>query len=199
MISFIKGTVDHIFDASVIIACNGVGYEINVSPATVSKLPAGNEPVKLYTHMQVSQEAISLYGFLTLEELQTFGLLQKVSGVGAKVALSLLATLSPQQIMIAILSDDADELSRAPGVGKKTAQRISLELRDRIKSKDAAAGLAGAQQSISAMSQERGDAADALTALGYGKAEAVRAVAEAADGMTTEQMIRLGLRKLSGR
>ncbi|MCL2352691.1 MAG: Holliday junction branch migration protein RuvA [Firmicutes bacterium] len=186
-------------DASVILACNGVGYGINVSPATISRLPSGNEPVRLYTHMQVSEDAVSLYGFLTLEELQTFGLLTKVSGVGAKTALALLAALSPQRIMIAILSDDSDELSKAPGVGKKTAQRISLELRDRIKSRDERlAALAGAQQAIGASAQ-RGDAADALVALGYGRPEAVRAVAEAADGMTAEQMIRLALKKLSGR
>ena len=201
MISFIKGTVEHVFGSSVVLAANGVGYEVHVSPATISKLPSGaGEPCKLFTHMQVSEDAIALYGFLTLEELQTFGLLLKVSGVGAKLALSLLASLSPQRIMIAILSDDAGELSKAPGVGKKMAARISLELRDRIKSRDDVfAGNGPDRSMMSGGSAERGDAVDALVALGYGKTDAVRAVAEAAEGMTVEQMIKMGLRKLAGR
>ncbi|MCL2461455.1 MAG: Holliday junction branch migration protein RuvA [Defluviitaleaceae bacterium] len=204
MISFIQGTVEHVLDASVIIGCNGLGYEINVSPATIGRLPSvssGGSEVRLYTRMQVSEDAVSLYGFLSLEELQMFNLLQRVSGVGAKVALSLLASLSPQRIMIAILADDSDELSKAPGVGKKTAQRISLELKDKIKSRDEkVSGLISAQQSITSGSSETGDAMDALVALGYGKAEAVRAVAEvAAEGMKAEQMIRLGLKKMAGR
>jgi len=151
--------------------------------------------------MQVSESGQSLHGFLTQEELRLFTLLISVSGIGPKVASGILSTLSPQQVIIAIVADDAAALSKAPGVGKKTAQRVLLELRDKIKTADPWED--GGKEETTSFStpgqrSEKQDAMDALLALGYGRAEAMQAVLEAAEeGMSADQIIRQSLKKLA--
>ena len=198
MISYVRGELSKLSDASVVVEANGVGYLIHMPPQSVAGLASG-AAVKIHTHMQVKEDGVSLFGFLTREELQLFSLLITVSGIGPKVALSLLGQLSPEQIMIAIMTDDADALTRAQGVGKKTAQRLSLELKDKIRSGDPASGaLIDPQQQLYMAAGERQDAADALAALGYHRSEAVKAVMEVAlEGMKADQVIRLALKKLS--
>ena len=197
MISFIRGAVDQVLNDSVIVDNNGIGWQIFMSVSALSRLPNTGETVTLYTHMQLREDGVSLFGFLDLQEKQLFEMLIGVTGVGPKAALSILSVLSPSQLIIAILSDDTASLCKAPGVGKKTAQRISLELRDKIKSKETE-DIIGPQQSFSPNQEQRQDAVDALIALGYGRADAVRAVMETAlPDMKTEQIIRLALRKLA--
>ena len=199
MIYFLKGAVAQVLDGSVIVDINGVGWQVFMAQSAIGKLPHNGEDVKLYTHLQLKEDGVSLFGFLDLQEKQLFEMLIGVTGVGAKAALSILSVLSPTQLIIAILSDDVLSLCKAPGVGKKTAQRVSLELRDRLKSKETERAISP-QQSIGVNQEQRQDAIDALIALGYNRTESVNAVMETAlTDMKAEQIIRLALRKLSAR
>ena len=201
MIAYIKGPLAYVLDQSVVLDAHGVGYQIYVSSSTLSRLPSRGGEVQLFTYMQVSESGQSLHGFLTQEELRLFTLLISVSGIGPKVASAILSSLSPAQVIIAIVADDAAALSKAPGVGKKTAQRVMLELRDKIKTADSWESSGVDDQSAAAFSgprSEKQDAMDALLALGYGRAEAMQAALEVAEeGMTADQIIRQALKKLA--
>jgi len=202
MIAYIKGPLAYISDQTAVVDAHGVGYQIHISPSTLSRLPSKGSEVQLFTYMQVSESGQSLHGFLTQEELRLFTLLISVSGIGPKVASGILSTLSPSQVIIAIVADDAAALSKAPGVGKKTAQRVLLELRDKIKSADPWDSNSGEEQAASFKSSgprsEKQDAMDALLALGYGRAEAMQVVLEVAEeSMTADQIIRQSLKKLA--
>ena len=196
MIAYIKGTVDTLTDQSVVLENQGVGYIVGASSATLSRLPPKGELAQLYTYLQVKEDDMSLFGFLTQEEIRLFRLLISISGIGPKVAMAILAMMSPDQIMTAIVSQDAMTFSKVPGVGKKTAQRITLELQDKIKTQDLGLKQEGMNMGAVA-SSEKQDAIDALLALGYSRSESVRAVLAAAEeDMPTEQIIRMALKKL---
>jgi len=210
MIAYVKGTLAFINDQSVVVDVGGVGYLVNASTTTISRLPARGSDIQLFTYLQTTESGQSLHGFLTQEELRMFTLLISVSGIGPKVASGILGALSPQDIIMAIVAEDAVLLSKAPGVGKKTAQRLTLELRDKIKTTDAWEGTGGmAAQNVSGMAaqnvsgtsaqkSEKQDAMDALLALGYGRTEAMQAVLEVAeDDMAADSLIRLALKKLA--
>lgn len=193
LIAHIRGRLEHVLERSIVVDAGGVGYAVNVSPATLSRLPGLGEEVKVFTHMQVSENSQSLYGFLTHEEVSLFALLISVSGIGPRVATGILGALTPSQVMAAILADDSAALSRAPGVGRKTAQRLALELRDKIRGD-------GASPRPAAGGGAKQDALDALLALGYGRAEAMQSILEVADDeMAADGVIRLALRKLAGK
>jgi Holliday junction DNA helicase RuvA len=185
---------------AVVVECGGIGYQIAVSAATLGKI-SGQREIKIYTYMHVQENGISLYGFLSNEEIDMFYKLISVSGLGPKSALGMLSAITPSQIMLAIVTDDIAALSKAPGVGKKTAQRMILELKDKVKTEDAVAGMAATtQESLKLSSGAKQDAIDALIALGYSRSEGVRAVMEVAvEGLTTEQIIKNALRKLNTR
>ena len=196
MIAYIKGTVEQLNDQSVVLDNHGIGYIINASPATLSRLPRKGQEAQLYTYLQVKEDDMSLFGFTAQEEIRLFRLLISISGIGPKVAMGILAVMSPGQIITAIVSQDAVAFSKAPGVGKKTAQRITLELQDKIKSQDFGSDQDGVNVQAVA-SSEKQDAIDALLALGYSRSEGVRAVlAVATEDMATDQIIRLALKKL---
>ena len=195
MIAHIKGTLEHVYDKSVVVDVSGLGYLVHVSPATLGRMPAVGTDVKIFTYMQVSENNQSLHGFLSQEEVRLFTLLISVSGIGPKVATGILGTLNPSQIMMAIVADDAIALSKSPGVGKKTAQRLVLELRDKIKSEDT---FVQSSTGLSSGGGAKNDAMDALLALGYGRAEALQTVLEVADEeMAADMIIRLALKKLA--
>jgi len=203
MIAYVKGILAFVHENSAVVDVNGIGYQVNVSPATISSLPAKGSEVQLFTYLQTTDSGQSLHGFMTQEEVRLFTLLISVSGIGPKVATGILGALTPSQIMMAIMAEDAVALSKAPGVGKKTAQRVMLELRDKIKSIDAwedtaaSHGVSGMGETSGAESAKR-DAMDALLALGYGRTEAMQAVLEVAEaGMAADGIIRLALKKLS--
>ena len=190
MIAYIKGTVDYISDQTVVIENQGIGYVISASSATLSRLPR-NETVQIYTYMQVKEDGMSLFGFLSQEELQLFRLLISVSGIGPKVGMAILGIMSPAQIMAAIVNQDAAAFSKVPGVGKKTAQRITLELQDKIKATNQDEG------TVTLASSEKQDAIEALLSLGYGRSESMKAVlAVATEDMAADQIIRLALKNL---
>jgi len=201
MIAYVKGQLEIVNDQSVVVDVNGVGYLVNVSGATLSRLPAKGSNLQLFTYLQTTESGQSLHGFLTQEEVRMFMLLISVSGIGPKVATAVLGALSPQDILMAIIAEDAVALSKAPGVGKKTAQRVMLELRDKIKTSDAweeSGGIAAMPQGGSIQKGEKQDAMDALLALGYGRTEAMQTVLEVAeDGMMADALIRLALKKLA--
>ena len=196
MISYIKGTLVHRGNGVVVVEASGLGYEIFVSAATLSVLPEVGETVKI--HMNVKEDGISLYGFSTAEELELFHRLISVTGVGPKGALGFLSQLKPQEIILAILSDDVKTLSKAPGVGRKTAQRVILELKDKFQTADAIAMEMEADDLMPTGSNgAKFEAMDALAALGYSRSEAAKAVnGVAAEGMTTEDILKAALKKM---
>jgi len=200
MISFVKGRLEEVSEQSVVLETAGVGYRIIASPQTIARIPRSGGDIKIHTYMHVKEDGISLYGFLSGEEIYMFNLLILVSGIGPKVAQGILGVMEPQQVMHAIITEDFAALSKAPGVGKKTAQRVVLELKDRIKGRDVTdiSGSLLAQQGVIMGSNEKQDAIDALLALGYGRGESVKVVMETAlPGMGAEQLIKLALRKLA--
>jgi len=196
----IKGKVEAILDNAAVIECGGVGYLIQASMGTLAAL-SGKDEAKLYTILQVRENDISLIGFANREDLRIFELLTGVSGVGTKAALSIQSTLSASEIVLAILTDDDKSLSRAPGVGKKIAQRLALELKSKFKTgaddySDFASAPGSGRASAETPKQE---AVEALVVLSFARVEAVKTVAEVTtDGMTAEDIIKAALKKLKG-
>lgn len=166
MIAQLDGKVSLVKDNYVIISVSGVGYKIFVSPYTLGKM-AGMDDATLYTHTYVREDTLALYGFLMIEELDMFELLISVSGIGPKAALSILSIADPDTIRSAILNHDSSILTRVSGVGKKTAERVILDLENKVGHLPAASG---ARVSVEA------DALDALMAMGYSVAEAREAL-----------------------
>ncbi|MDR1703989.1 MAG: Holliday junction branch migration protein RuvA [Clostridiales bacterium] len=198
MIAFVKGVVESLSDGQAVIEQSGIGYLTAVPGSVLSRLTVGKE-VKLLTYLQVKEDGMTLFGFLTAEERAIFLRLLSVSGVGPKAALSLLTAMTPEQIILAVITGDAISLSRAPGVGKKLAARLTLELKDKLRGEAEAQDLGlSPQASIGTGSGPKQDAIDALTSLGYGRGEAVRAVMEVyVPDLDAEQTIKLALRKLA--
>jgi len=196
LISYIIGQVVQVSDGTTIIECNNMGYTISISASTMTRLTV-DERVKLHTVMQIRENDISLIGFLSQEDAKIYDMLVSVSGVGTKAALAIQSVLDTSQIILAIITEEADQLSRAQGVGKKLAGRIVLELKDKLKSNDAYEAIKPQQSITEGSGQAKQDAIDALLALGYSRAEALRVVMEiTTDGMSTEQIIRQSLKKL---
>ncbi len=197
MISYIKGVLVHRGENGIIVETGGIGYQIFVSAGMLSTLPELHQEVKVFTYMSVKEDGISLFGFSSKEEQEMFLKLLTVGGVGPKGALGFLSQLTPQELIIAILSADVKTLSKVPGVGRKTAQRVILELKDKCSTEDAMGismekaaepGIAGG---------ETFEAMDAMTALGYSRSEAAKAVRQvAAEGMTTEEILKAALKKM---
>ena len=204
MIGRLKGLVDAVADETVIVDVGGVGYEVHCSSRTLSQLPQIGEPVTLAVETHVRETEIRLFGFNGEIERDWFRLLQSVQGVGAKVALAILGTLSPGDLASAIALQDKAAVARAPGVGPKMAQRLVLELKDKApRFSGAAAAEIGLQQEIGegVAGGAVQDAVSALTNLGYSAQQASAAVAavlaDAGEDATSATLIRLGLRELS--
>lgn len=203
MIAKLKGRIDAIGADWMVIDVNGVGYQVSCSSKTLAALPGQGEFAEVHTEMLVSQDLIRLVGFATVMEREWFRLLQTVQGVGTKVALAILSTLSSHEVANAIALQDKAMIGRANGVGKKLAERIVLELKDK------APALAPTDASLSKLSAEldaprptaASDAVSALVNLGYGQVQAGAAVAaamkKAGDDQPTEKLIRLALRELA--
>lgn len=204
MIGRLKGLVESTGEDWVIIDVGGVGYEVTCSVRTLSGLPAVGEAVSLSIETYVREDAIRLFGFASASERAWFRLLQGVQGVGAKVALALLGTLTTDELANAIALQDKAQVSRAPGVGPKVAGRIVTELKDRmpaILGAEVSEFGSGGDGSTVPSGTAALDAVSALTNLGYAQAQASAAVASAAkkagDGAETKELIRLGLKELA--
>lgn len=179
MIAFVHGIAADMTENSVIVETGGIGYEIYMTGESLSQLPMG-EKVKIHTYFQVREDAMQLYGFLKKDDLQMFRLLLGVNGVGPKAAMGVLSGITADELRFAVLSDDVKTLSKAPGIGKKTAQKLILELKDKLKLEDAfELKLAHEQEKAEVsgdVSDGRQEAVAALVALGYSSTDALRAV-----------------------
>lgn len=198
MIAFIEGKVAEKNRGELIISAGGVGFSLMCSNATLSAAPAQGENWRCYTVMSVREDAMELFGFATKQEREMFKRLCMVTGVGTKTALGLLSALSIRDLSIAILTGDVTALSRAPGIGKKTAQRIVLELKDKVEQQDVSEPAVDVAAPVSApVSSIHREAQAALQALGYTSAEAARAVNLARDQAdTVDQLILAALKQM---
>ncbi len=203
MIAFLRGQVADMTEGSVVLDVNGVGYEVLVPGQLLSSLGGIGQEVKLYTYMQVREDAVVLFGFLSRDDLQMFQMLIGVSGVGPKAGLSILSMLGADELRFAILADDAKKIAKTPGIGAKTAQKVILELKDKVDFEEAfEQKLAREQQSpdgsTAAEDEAAQDAVQALVALGYGSTEALKAVraARVQDGMDAEEILKEALKRL---
>lgn len=191
MFYYIKGTLVHTDFSSAVIDTGGVAYKMTVSTSTLSQIASLKNDVKLYTYMAVREDAVDLYGFYTLEELSLFKLLITVSGVGPKAAMGVLSAFTPERFAIVVGSEDIKSLSKANGVGAKTAARIILELKDKV-AKEIVSSRPVPTQASGAVS----DAQNALMVLGYTKAEATNALVGISPALPLEDMIKEALKKL---
>ena len=202
MIALVEGTVVEKAAGEVILLAGGIGLKVLCSVNTLAAIPAVDHKCRLFTHFSVREDAMDLYGFITREERDIFRHLIAVTGIGPKGALSVLGSLPISELRLAILTGDVGMLSRAPGIGKKTAQRIALELKDKL-TKDALAGGLALEEIAFADSEAPaqdalGEALQALKALGYSPQEATAALKGAkGQAETADELIRLALRNMA--
>ncbi|MBP1743638.1 MAG: Holliday junction branch migration protein RuvA [Firmicutes bacterium] len=182
----------------IVVENSGIGYKIFTSGSTMSQLPQTNEEVKLFLQQIVREDFIGLYGFLTRDELAMFNLLLTITGVGSKAALSLLSICSVLNLKYAIASKDEKTIMRAPGIGKKMAQRIILELQDKVEAGTAAAAGGAVSLEAAAAAASSREAMDALLALGYTEKEASKALKEVDQKGSVENIIKKCLKYLMG-
>ncbi|MBE6687946.1 MAG: Holliday junction branch migration protein RuvA [Ruminococcaceae bacterium] len=199
MYYYISGTLVHAASGMAVIDNNGIGYKMTVSDKTIGKLMNTEGNVKLYTYLVTREDSSELYGFYDTEECHTFQMLITVSGVGPKAAMSILSELTPTRFAMAVISNDPKAISAAQGIGLKTAQKIILELHDKMKKNQTAVAVKSpiiAGDSMTGSSDDVTAAADALVVLGYTRKEAYDALDGIADDTPLEEMIRRGLKKL---
>lgn len=191
----LRGTLVHTEPGMAAVECGGIAFRCLTSMNTLRTLPKQGEEAELYTHLNVRQDALDLFGFATVSELNCFKLLTSVSGVGPKVALAILSELTPEQVAVSVATGDSKSLTRASGVGTKLAQRIALELRDKVKNLEQSGTAAPAAGQISASSNAAA-AVNALTVLGYQPADAAAVVARFDNALPVEELIRLSLKSM---
>ena len=200
MIAYIKGIVEDINEENVVVDVHDIGYNIKISAETASRVPGIGEQVKLYTYTLVKEDAFQLFGFLTRDELELFKLCITVSGIGPKGAQAILSVMEPDALRFAIMSGDVKAISKAPGVGKRTAERLILELKGKISVDDTTVGkeiISGGGQ-IAADTDQKREAIEALVALGYGQTESMKAVnsIEHPEELDSGALLKAALKKL---
>ena len=199
MITFLEGTLADALPTQIVVAVQGVGYQVLIPLSSFDRLPAPGSPVRILTHLQVREDAHILYGFATPEERDLFLLLvNNVSGIGPKLALAVLNGIAPVQFRGLVVAGDIASLSKIKGVGKKTAERIIVELRDKV-GVSAAWEAASATQGLTPEEQHVNDAVLALISLGYKQAEAhktVKAIRDANPKSTVEELVKEALKTL---
>ena len=197
MFYYVNGTVAEIEAGLAVIDCSGVGYACATTNYTLSQLKKG-ERAKLYTYLNVREDAMEMFGFASQSELRSFKMLIGVSGVGPKAALSILSSTTPQQLSMAVVMGDEKALTAAPGIGKKIAQRIILELKDKlIKEQGGFEAGSGAAVAMPAQNNKAGEAAAALAVLGDGSQEIAAALKGIdMDALPLEEIIRQSLKKM---
>ena len=205
MFYYISGKLAHLEYGTAVIDAGGVGYRLTISGTTYDAMPANRstqEPptVRLYSHMAVREDGVELFGFATQTELSTFKLLLSVSGVGPKAALSILTLLTPEKFALAVCTDDKKTISKANGIGPKTAARVILELKDKLMKENPTLGASSPLPELNQSTGGRGklnEAVDALLVLGYSRNEALTAIKDIEiDKIELEEIIRLALKKL---
>ena len=200
MIAYLNGILELKFNGYIIIDVMGVGYKVFMSETSRNKLGEIGDKVKVYTHYHVREDEISLYGFLNIEELNMFELLISVSGVGAKSALNTLAYIEPSTFALAVVSNDTSKLVKIPGIGAKTAARIVLELKDKLKNQDIVKNKVDKIESNIENKENIEEAITALQVLGYNRKEIEKIFEKIEDtNISLEELIKKGLKYLSTR
>lgn len=202
MIAFLKGEIAAVTEDNVIIDTGNIGYNVRISTGTANLLPGVGQEIKLYTYTHIREDVFQLYGFLTRDDMEIFKKLITVNGIGPKGGLAVLSVMSADDLRFAIMSGDAKAISKAPGIGIRTAERIILDLRDKVSIEDTLmakeinhygnSGQAGSDN------QAKNEAVEALVALGYGATEALKAVRKAAvsEEMDTESILKAALKNM---
>lgn len=200
MIAYVKGEIAEITEDSVVIEVGGIGMNVHISTKEAQRLPAVGSTVKLHTYMLVREDAFLLYGFLVKADLELFKKCLTVSGIGPKGALAILSVMDADALKYAILSKDAKAIAKAPGIGAKTAERLILDLKDKVSFDDTIIGMEIAQENGGALLAEGAvkEAVEALVALGYGQTESLRAVNQipGAETMDSGALLKAALKKL---
>lgn len=208
VISYIRGTLSEKMDGAAVVEAGSIGYRIFMPLSALELLPAAGEEVVIYTYFQVREDAMCLYGFLNRQDREMFRRLIGVNGIGPKAALGLLGTLRPDDLRLAILTEDSKAIARAPGIGAKTAQRIILDLKDKVSAEEmlasvtaesGSAGKAEEGEQVSLSAEAAREAVDALVALGYSNLEASKAVkqVELTEDMDAESVLKASLKFLA--
>ena len=195
----LKGTLTHTEPSFAVVECGGVGFKCFTTLNTQRSLPKLGETVQLFTHLNVREDALDLFGFATMAELNCFKMLTAVSGVGSKVGLAILSELTPEQVAMAVATGDSKTLSRASGVGPKLAQRIALELQDKVKKLEKGGMGSFVPAGVPSAAGNVANAVNALSVLGYAPTDAAAVVAKFDSSLSTEELIRLALREMGSR
>lgn len=206
MISYIKGELTEVHGDWIVLETQNIGYEIRVPMSLIDRLPSIGSFVKIYTYLHVKEDMLALFGFFSREEVELFQMILGVSGIGPKGALGLLSAITPENLRFAILSGDVKTIQKAPGIGNKTAQRLIIELKDKLKIEDLLEPTDSQVEVISESKsknneewkQARNDAVQALMALGYSNTEAMKAVRKVGvdASMDTEAILKAALKHI---
>lgn len=199
MLYSVSGILKYIEPNHIVIETGGIGYSIKTSMTTVAKLPSLNEKTMVYTYLHVREDALELFGFKDISELNSFKMLIAISGVGPKAAIAILSDLTPERFALCVATGDAKTLTKAQGIGLKTAQRIVLELKDKVAKDQVASGVVG--ETVMDISNKTGNASEAISALvvlGYAQSDAAQVITKLDSTMAVEDMIKNGLRALAG-
>ncbi len=181
-----------------VVEAGGIGYAVKTTHTTMAKMPEIGSRVTFYTYLYVREDALELFGFADLEELNCFKMLISISGVGPKAALSILSDMTPQKFALCVATGDSKGFTRSKGIGAKTAQRIVLELKDKITNEQVAGGVTETVPDIGRISSNAGEAISALVVLGYAQSDAAAAVSKLDQSLSVEEIIKLGLKALAG-
>lgn len=201
MYAYVKGIVADIEADNCVIDVNDIGYNVQISGQTAAKLPGIGEKVKLFTYTNVKEDTLQLFGFLTKADLEMFKKCITVNGIGPKGAQALLSVMDADELRFAIISQDVKAISKAPGIGKRTAERLVLELKDKLSIDDAMINreIASYQGTVSAVDNaQKQEAVEALVSLGYGQTESLKAVnaVEGAENMDAGALLKAALKKM---
>ena len=202
MLYSVRGTLIHMEANLVVVECGGVGYALRTTANTMSRQPETGNETTLYTHLYVREDAVELFGFATSSELNCFQMLISISGVGPKAALSILSNITPEQFAICVATGDSKAFTASKGIGLKTAQRIVLELKDKITKKQLEGGVTTSNPSLAGgVVSGKGNLSEAISALvvlGYPQQQAARAVTAFDGSLPVEELIKLALKALAG-
>jgi len=202
MLSYIKGELEEILEDTIVVDNQGIGFNIKVPVSVIEELPSIGEEVKIYTYMNVREDEMSLFGFLTRDDLNIFKLLITVNGIGPKVAVGILSNITANDLRFAVLGDDVSTIKALPGIGPKTAQKVIIELKDKLKLEDAfesAFEKNAAKKPVNNIMVVRNDAVEALVALGYSSKDALKAVKNVDDieSKSSEDVLKEALKSLA--
>ncbi len=201
MYSYIKGELVEILDDTIVVEAGQIGYNIHIPASMIDDFTGTGQEVKIYTYLQVKEDDMQLYGFLTRDDLNIFKLLLGVNGIGPKGALAVLSVMTPDDLRFAVLGEDAKAIAKAPGIGNKTAQRVILELKDKLSLEDAFEAKTAhvAEANVNSLSNVKNEAVQALTALGYSSSEALKAMngVEFTENITVEEVLKEALKQMA--